>query len=383
MRRFLLYLFAAAMDMLLGSFFFIASVRVAETGASAIAVGMVFTVWGLSYMVSAFLVGRAVTPSNSRPMQIGGCFGIAACATAFILAPGLGALYVIMTVLGIAVAFFFPPYMVFMKSVEGGDSGNLATSTALYTMAWSLGLGAGPFVAGALWSARGWQWVCALDALLALAALAGLLAFFRAVDRGKPAAAAPVDTAGAEARMPDLVWLAWVCTGASLIALAMVRGVFPATAHGLAVPKADQGIALALICVGQAAASLFLAFAGRTWYYRAGPVAGFGLVGVAGLALFGLAHSSAGFYAAAFCLGVYGGAAFIYMLFHALMHPSRAGRNVGVNEAVVGLTGIVGPVLAGVLSDHAGASVPYYAAAVFVAVALVFQVSVHLRMAKS
>jgi predicted MFS family arabinose efflux permease len=307
--------------------------------------------------------------------------GIAACAATFILAPRLEVLYVIMTVFGVAVAFFFPPYMVFMKGVEGDANRHIAGSTALYTLAWSLGLATGPFVAGAVWSWRGWEWVAGLDCLLALATMAGLLLFFRCTAESRPQVTAPEEASGAETRVPDLAWLAWIGSGTCLLAMSMVRGVFPATAHGLSVPKADQGIALALICVGQAVAALGLV-RGRTWLYRAGPVAAFGIVGLAGLVLFGLARSSVGFYAATFCFGIYAGAAYVYMAFHALVHPSRAGRNVGVNEAIVGLTGIVGPALAGVLADHISSPAPYYCAAGIVAVALAFQVSVHLRTAR-
>jgi MFS family permease len=114
--------------------------------------------------------------------------------------------------------------------------------------------------------------------------------------------------------------------------------------------------------------------------YRAGPVALFGAVGLTGLALFGLAGSSAVFLAGAACIGVYCGASFIYVTFHALVHPSKAGRNVGINESIVGLTGILGPVLAGLLADRAGMAVPFYAAALMVLAALVFQVTVHVRL---
>ncbi len=379
MTRFLLYLFPALIDLLLGSFFFISTVRIAESGGSAFAVSAIVTLWGVCYMFGCYLIGHLVTEANCRPLMVAGCVGITLCAAAFVAVPELHALYVIMAVFGVAVALFFPPYMFHMKHVEQGARQHVASSTALYTMAWSLGLAAGPFLAGFVWSRWGWEWVCLLDIVLGLLTLGGLFVLFGYVKaRGAVGVEEPAAETKSTVGLPDLAWLGWVGSGTCLLAVQMVRGVFPAGAHSLGIPKTDQGIALALICVAQAAVALALV-KGRTWMYRASPVGLFGIVGLAGLCLFGLARTSMAFYVAALCLGAYAGASFIYIAFHALVHPSRAGRYVGTNEAIVGLTGIVGPAFAGQLADRTTMSAPYYVAAVLVACVVVFQVVVHLR----
>jgi len=383
MTRFLLYLFPALIDLLLGSFFFVSTVRIAESGGSALAVSTVITLWGVCYMIGSYAIGHMVTESNCRPLTVIGTAGITLCAAAFIVIPSLGALYLIMAVFGFAVALFFPPYMFHMKLVEQCGNRHMLPSVALYTMAWSLGLAAGPFVGGPVWSRWGWQWVIGLDAALGLVTLGLLFVLFHYVDKARAArtasaAAGPVEAVDTLKR-PDLAWLAWMGSGTCMLAMAMVRGVFPTVAHSLSIPKADQGIALGLVCIGQALVAVALV-RGRTWVYRAGPVAGFGAAGLAGLMLFGLARGSLVFYAAALCIGVYAGASFIYVAYHALVHPSRAGKYIGINEAIVGLTGIVGPALAGFIADSVGMSVPFYVAALLVALAVVFQTSVHMRV---
>jgi hypothetical protein len=184
---------------------------------------------------------------------------------------------------------------------------------------------------------------------------------------------APVDYSS----MPNLVWLAWLGTGTCLLAVHATRSVFPTRAVALSVSKAAQGNALALIAYAQAFTAL-CAVKGRTWMYRPLPVALFGVIGVAGLVLFGLADTPVGFYVGALCLGVYAGTCFMYMAFHALVHPTRAGRYVGINESLVGLTGIVAPASAGMLADHTTLQTPYFVAAVMVAVVICVQVTVHL-----
>lgn len=386
MKRFLLYLFPALIDLLVGSFFFVSTFRVAESAdATPLAVGLVMTLWGVCYMVASFYAGRIVTVDNCRALMMGGCVGIAACAAAFLIAPSLFALYPIMMVFGISVAFFFPPYQVFMKSVEGDSHGNVASSVATYTVAWSLGLAAGPYVAATVWDLWGWQMSIALDIVLAIATLVGLWLFTRLAHAPAPAAApAPgdVSTSTPGSVRPNLIMLAWFGTGACLFAMSLVRAAFPSSAVDLNVPKPDQGIALALLCVGQAAVALVL-IRGRTWMYRAGPVALFGALGLAGLVLFGLARTSAAFYVAALLCGVYAGSAFIYLVYHALMHPTKAGRYVGINEALVGLTGIIAPAAGGFIGQSWTLSTPYFAVAALVALALVVQIVVHLRLPRT
>jgi MFS family permease len=112
-------------------------------------------------------------------------------------------------------------------------------------------------------------------------------------------------------------------------------------------------------------------------------VAIYSALGLAGLVLFGFARTSGQFYLAAFLCGVYAGAAFIYMVYHALMHPTKAGRYVGINEALVGLTGIIAPAAGGWLGQEWTLSMPYYAVAALVGAAMIAQVTVHLRLPRT
>ena len=354
-----IYFFPAFIDLLVGSFFFITTVRMAESGASAVAVGLLLTVWGGVYMITTPFVGRMVTPGNCVAMMICSLIGMALCAASFIVFSQQSVLYIIMAAFGFSVAFFFTPFMIFMKAFESGTGRTLVSSSAMYTFAWSLGLGAGPFIAGWLWKA-GWTYACAIDIVLALVTAAGLLIIKnQATEKTPDKIESPQEPPNIYRGMPDLIWIAWIGSGFFFLALSGVRAVFPSGARLLHISQEHQGNALALICLAQAVTA-FLLRNGRTWVYRPLPVAGFGVVGLAGLILFGTARDWPVFYIAAFCTGIGAGAAYIYIVFHAIVHPSRAGRYAGLNESIVGLSGLIGPFVGGLIGDHAGLSAPYF-----------------------
>jgi MFS family permease len=377
---FVLYLFPALVDLLAGSFFFVASVRVAQSGASAVVVGAVLTVWGFCYTLTSLLSGRLANRASYIPMLLAACAVMALASLAFILVPGIAAMFAIMAILGIAVGFFYPPYQVFMRDVATGVERGLHVSAAEYTFAWSLGLAAGPFIAGFLWRTVGWQWVFALDAIIALLTGAGTWLLAR---RGYHAASEPhadvepVSTAN----RPDMARVGWLAGGALILMLSAVRGLFPSAAVAARIPEAGQGIVLAAICLGQAAVAFVLS-RGGAWMYASAPLAAAGVVGIAGLALFGLSHTTPGFAGAAFLLGLCSGYCLVYMIYHAMAHPERAGTYIGLNESITGFAGLIGPVAAGAIADGAGFSAAFLVLAACYAVAVIAQTLFHARTAK-
>jgi hypothetical protein len=179
-----------------------------------------------------------------------------------------------------------------------------------------------------------------------------------------------------------MAWVGWSTCGVLLLALAAVRGLFPSTAVLRAIAKSDQGIVLALICVGQAVSSLVIRRR-ASWMYAVAPVAAFGAAGVGALALFGVASGAPLFMVGAFLLGLCSGMCFNYMTFHSLAHPTRAGTNIGINEAVVGAAGIVGPLAGAGLAGAAGHAGAYLLLAGLAALAFAAQTLLHARRGRA
>ena len=397
MKRFLIYLFPAMMDMVVGSAFFVGPVRMAKSGASGTAVTSVITVWAVTYMVVCQLVGRLVTPRNAAWMLVGSSLSLTGCAGAFILIPQVEALYVLMALMGAATAFFFAPFQIFMKAVEQNRPQGLTRSIALYTFSWSTGMACGPFVAGYVLEMAGWQWCHAINAVLAVATAVGVLCLRHYAHDHSAAPAqtaeaedpsrAPADAgsgrsepAGEYASMPDLAWLGWVCAGVGCMIVMMVKPVVPLTGRELGIPEREQGTVLALLSVAQAIVGLCLVRS-RTWMYRALPVGIFGLFGLSGMLLFGSADQVVTLYVGAICFGIYSGSFYFYFVFHSLVHPSRSERYIGANESLVGMVGILGPLAGGLLADYVSTSSTYLFAAALVGAAVLLQVVVHCRHA--
>jgi len=376
MTRFLIFLFPALIDMVLGLVFFVASVRMAEGGGGPVAVTTVTAAWALAYMASAHWAGRIARPANSAMLIMAGCTLLAASSLAFIVVPDLKATYPTIMLLALGSAFFFTPFQVFMKAVDKGDGGALPRSVGLYTFSWSAGMAAGPFVSAFIWNRFGWQPCYTLGIVLSLATALGVFLLKHHAE-GHTAPAKKHPKAGSRAAvdystMPDLAWLGWLCSGIGCLAVAMLRSYLPSSATATGIPRAEQGILLALISGSQALTGLALCRS-RLWMYRPLPVAFFGICGISALFGFGSSNGFLPLALSSVLFGVSSGAFFFYLVFHSLVHLEHSTRYVAINESVVGFTSMLGPLLAGFLAAGLTISAPYWASALLLLVSVVFQ----------
>jgi len=393
MSRKLVYVFPGAMDMVVGSAFFVCQVRLAEGLAdSAVGVTGVVTTWGVVYMLCCLLVGRWVTQRSVSWMLIAACGLTAAVAAGFILLPGKAAMYALLVAQGVATALFFPPVQFFLKRVDSGQDKNAAYSAGIFTFSWSIGFALGPLVAGWLWQQEwiGWRGCHVFNGFVAMALGVGvyLLKHHVLVEASPPVtskddppqepAKRPPKPAVDYSRLPDLAWMAWVFGGLGSVAFAATRWVFPVSGVACGLGKLEMGAVLFIHCMAQAGLAYALRRS-RLWMYRPLPLIAFGLVGVIGLTLFAVARSAPLFYCAALCTGVYTGSTFFYLVFHSLVHPTRSAQYVAINEAVVGMTGIVAPFSAGYVADSLGLPVSYAAVAVLIGLAVIAQALLHRR----
>lgn len=377
MTRFLIFFFPALIDTVLGLSFFVASVRMAEGGGGPIAVTAVTAAWALVYMASAHWAGRVTRAANSAWLIMAGCMLLAVSSLAFIIVPNLGATYPIIMLLALGSAFFFTPFQVFMKAVDKGDEEALPRSVGLYTFSWSAGMAAGPFVSAFIWNRFGWQPCYALGIVLSVGTAFGIF-FLKhhaeehpvAAEEHREAERCPaVDYSG----MPDLAWLGWLCSGIGCLVVAVLRSYLPSSATAVGMPRAEQGILLALISGSQALTGLVLCRS-RLWMYKALPVFLFGICGVSALFVFGFRSDFLPLALSSALFGIYSGAFFFYLVFHSLVHPEHSTRYVAINESVVGFTCMLGPLLAGFLAAGFSIAAPYWVSTLLVLVIVVFQV---------
>lgn len=389
----IIYLLPALADMVVAQFLFINAVRLAQQGASATVVANTVTTWSLVYLVSCPILGRFVTTKNSSRLIMVGMGGLALISLLFTLIPGIMAVYILMALAGIAAALFFLPFQVFMKAVDGANNKPLTYSAGLYTFAWSMGFAMGPFVSGILMEMgaaspdgtnSGWKYACYFAA--GVSVLTGVVIFFLrdlaqsgsalpdSSDRS-PAAPAPTDYA----KQPDLAWLGWLSAGIGVTVLTFIRAVFPVRGESvLHLTQSFQGVLFFLLSASQGLTGLFLCRS-RYWMYRPVAVVAFGSLGIVGALLVGYAQSSMLLCAGAILFGIYTGSVFVYLVFHALVHPRRSAQYVAINETVVGISSMLGAVLGGFMADRFGFGPLYASGAAMILAALAVQWMVHQR----
>jgi MFS family permease len=375
MTRFLIYLFPAIADVITAATMFVCSNRLADAGRSRTEVAMVFAAWAIVYIASNQILARLVTSRNAAAMLIVANLLFAATSGALVLFEGIWAIYTLMAVVSVATALFFLPFQVFMKAVEPDQHRGLVRSVALYTLSWSLGFASGPFIAGFIYQWFGWRWCFAFTGLLGLLTAYGVQLLKHHAKHHHSEAVAPsqpaTDQQSHQAEvmnyhaMPDLAWLGWVVGGVGALGSYALLSLLPSIGVAFAISKSQVGSIIALLYVVQALVGLSF-IRGRMWMFRPWPAAGFAVFGLIGLAGFCVSLLPAvdgtevlplrafGLYASVACYGVFSGSFFFGLVFHSLVHPHHSARYVAVNETVVGMCGVVGPVMAGMLADRFG-----------------------------
>jgi len=384
--RLLIYVFPALFDMIVAMVVFGCSVRAARLGVRPALVAGTLAAWSLLYAAACPLVGRFVREANAARWILAACAAMAATCWGLPFVRGLAGIYALSVFGALSSALFFPAFQVFMKAVDRGEGKPVTYSTGLYTFAWSLGFAAGPFVAGFLLELApvgrisGYAWVYALAGTLAVVTAVGIGRLRSLAEKPTPEVpATPVPAGYDYSRMPDLAWVGWIGSGAGILVLSIIRALFPVRAvEPLALSDSTLGLLFFLLSLAQALTGLALMHS-RLWMYRAKAVAAFGAVGAVGCLGFGIASHTAMLALAAVAFGIYSGAFFFYLVFHALTHPHRSAHYVAINEAVVGVSGVLGPLVGGFLAETRGSSAPYFAGVAVVLLATTWQAWMHRR----
>ncbi len=374
MIRFLIYFFPAVADIIIAATLFVCSNRLADMDYSSTKVAMVFASWALVYIISNQLLGHIVTSRNAASLLIASNILFAVTAAVFIFASSIWAIYALMAVLAFASAMFFLPFQIFMKAVEPDQHLGVVRSSAIYTFSWSMGFGLGPFIAGFLYQLFSWKLCFAFTGSIGILNAIGIYLLRQQAKhhhdevRHAPDEIATSDDDDASVNyhnLPDLAWLGWVAVTIGCLGYYSVFATLPKVGVKFEISKSQIGVIIAILNLVQALVALGF-INSKKWMYRRASTTFFSVFGV--IALVGFAASTMPFiegvailsvslrtvllYSCAACYGIFSGSFYFRMVFHSLVHPSKSPRYVAVNESVVGICGLVGPLLAGLLADR-------------------------------
>jgi MFS family permease len=357
-------------NFVLGGTFFIVAFLLSQAKQPAIVVTGTIYVWALVYCVSSLIMGRITTPANAGRLIMSGAAGIGICSLGFLFFPQVAAQLLLVGIIGVASAMYCTPFQVFMKAIEPDQNAGIVRSTALYTASWSFGMATGPLVFGLF----DWHYGFILNTILGFLMAASIWLIDRhhrsnpVSQRKTPPAPNEVDYS----RMPDLAWLGWIIAGCGTVAVCLVRGLIPYQGALLQFGKADTGMILAVVSYVQGLTALAL-LRSKYWMYRPRPALIAGCCGGLALLLFGLGTSPSWFYPGAVLYGIFSGCCYFYLVFHSLVHPTRSSRYIAVNEIVVGVASILGPITGGLLTGiNNNASLTFLLGAVMLTLMAIF-----------
>jgi MFS family permease len=348
--KYWIYIFPALMDFSVAFLFLLISVKAVRLGTTPFKLGVLGSVWGISYFVSNLVLSRFAHKRTAKLFMVLSCLFFVAVAPGFIFFNSLAALFILAFLLGPATAFFFVGFQLFM-----GEGANLSVlkSTAFYTFAWSAGVAFGSLASGILAGLPPVVSVlpAAVSSLLIIAGLRFVGKFSakpregdkeenRHVSSGLDKTISP----GTEKAYLLLGWVGIVTVSILSVGIRFLMPKLIIDFFGL--PAAVAGALLFLSFAIQAVFGLFLMkFPG--WRYNFKAHSRLEILGLAGVLLALLVSGLTGVIILAVVVGIYSGHAFFNGVFYSLCQRRKSGRNVSINESLVGISGIAGPLILG------------------------------------
>ena len=343
------YLIPGLFDYVLYGIFFISAYRLAELGASALTVSTPMALWGIVYALSAPLVGRITTAGNAvKLLRLSG-WGTAVCAVLFIFFQSVWGMLLLIGVMGVVAAFYCIP---FQMCANSGNSGRTPERAAgFYTFAWSIGTAAGTFGFGCLPGAAGFI----------VNALIGVAMVFLASRTGKAAKEVSADEVCAEeapSAPSSPMMPVWIFGAVCALCMAVAGALLPLRGVELKAGVLLSGIILGVLRLFQGIAALLF-----IRWYKVMSVPFFllpgVLSGVGGMFLLAYGNTIFLLLAGSILFGICGGIFYFSLVFHALRNGKNSARCLGVNEMILGISGIAAPPAGGAVAQACGTGIAF------------------------
>ncbi|MCL5408845.1 MAG: MFS transporter [Candidatus Omnitrophica bacterium] len=138
--RYWVYIFPFLMDFSVGAILFLMVLKAIWMGASAFNIGILGSLWGLTYFISCLCLSFFATEHNSRKYMTIGAISFIFISVFLIFSKSLSLLFIAAILCGFATSFFFIAFQLFMRKITGHSIGK---ATGIYTLSWSFGLALG------------------------------------------------------------------------------------------------------------------------------------------------------------------------------------------------------------------------------------------------
>ena len=299
-------------------------------------------IWGIVYALSAPLVGKVTTSGNALKLLRLSGWGTAACSLLFIFLPGVWGMLLLIGVMGVVSAFYCIPFQMCANSSNSGRTPERAAG--FYTFSWSIGTAAGTFGIGCLPGAAGFAVNAAIGIVMVI------LARRVPADQEKLPEEAPGELIGSE---PDRMVPVWIFGAAGAFCMAVAGALLPLRSVELKTGVFLSGAVLGVLRLAQGGGALLLIFLHKAvpWQLLLGCG---GLCGITGLMAWAFGENTLWLFAGSLLFGLCGAFFYFSLVYHALRNVRKGAACLGVNEMILGITGIIGPGAGGAAAQAVG-----------------------------
>jgi len=333
-----IYLFPLAFDIIVSISLFAGRHSLAERGMDARTVGSLIAIYGIGYIIASLCMGKIIRPAYARLQMLVSILLIIILLILLANTEKIRLIQVLFCGIPFATSLFFNAFQSFMLGVNATLSKPLTKTVAHYTFAWSMGFAAGPALSALLRESAGWS--ASYYAGSAAAAVIGVIALLF-----RPPAPGAVVKRENLAPGPSLCVPAWIGAMFCWTGWNMLATFWPVHAELLRFPASIKGLVEFGFAISQAVAALLLA-AVPAGYYRRKYFSLASLAGVLGSLFFALGGHPALFVTGAVFFGAYSAHCLCNMVFQASLEPGKAVKRIALNEVLMGVSFLCGPILA-------------------------------------
>lgn len=313
--------------------------------------------WSVGYVISAHCAGRWCTARRAVPMMAASLLGsaVVVCAV-FLVKPSFPLFLAANIVFGLLCGFYFTPFQVKMGHVHPFHS--MATAVAVYNISWGTGIALGGIGCGWIMDMPGAKWIASCT-VTAIAVVHVFLLL--AIDGGESAEErSSEEMTSAFASTPLQRRCGWI---AILVTFILTSGLnatlWPNLGRETGLSSFQIGLGM-FVTVAQLPL-LSLAWARLRGFMRRPAILVCLLLGL-GLAflLLPFVRHWAWQYVVLAVIGAASAGVAFHAVYYSNADPTSRARSVGINETVVGIAALLGPLAMGWLAWDSGLSLRPY-----------------------
>ena len=316
----------------------------AERGAKVAAIGSIAAVYGLVYIPSSFLMGKIVTQKRAKGLMM---TAIVIMVCLLCLLANIKDYYLFLAIFAgipFGTSLFFNSFQAYMLDIDSNTGKPLSHSVGHYTFAWSTGFALGPVVS--FFAEKYFNWAAAYYMAAFIVFIIGIIAFlFKPVKSEKGIEQQKEIKNSKELTDKALPLAGWLGLVISISTYQIILTYWPLQAILLDFSSLIKSGVEFSMSICQAISALIICLFLR-WYHKPSSLLFFGLIGFLGLIAFAYADSLPLFFTGACLFGIYLSSSFIFLVYHAMFDKEKAVKRVSINEIMVGVGILAGPVIA-------------------------------------